>query len=60
MDVWECDLLDIQAYAKYNDNFKYILLVKNLFSKFLFLVPVKTKSGPAFTTAFLSIFDYDP
>jgi len=60
MDVWECDLLDVQAYAKYNDNYKYILSVIDIFSKFLFLVTVKTKSGPAATTAFLSIFDVDP
>ena len=25
MEVWECDLLDVQAYAKYKFNFKYIL-----------------------------------
>jgi len=24
MDVWECDLLDVQAYAKYNDYQSYI------------------------------------
>jgi len=60
MDVWECDLLDVQAYAKYNDKYKYILSLIDVFSKFLFLVPVRTKSGPAVTTAFLSIFDDDP
>ena len=24
-DVWECDLFDVPAFAKYNDNFRYIL-----------------------------------
>jgi len=43
-----------------NDNYKYILSVIDVFSKFLFLVPVKTKNGPAVTTAFLSIFDDNP
>jgi len=47
MDVWECDLLDVQAYAKYNDTYKYILSVIDVFSKFLFLIPLKTKSGTA-------------
>ena len=23
VDVWECDLLDVQAYGKYNDNYRY-------------------------------------
>ena len=48
--------MEVQAYAKYNDNYKYILTVKDAFSKFLFLVTVKTKSGPSATMAFLSIF----
>ena len=39
MDVWECDLLDVQSYAKYNDNFRYILSVIDVFSKFLYLIP---------------------
>jgi len=55
MDVWECDLLDVQAYAKYNENYKYIISVLDVFSKFLFLVPMKTRSGPELNTAFLSI-----
>jgi len=49
-DVWECDLLDVQSYAKYNDNSRYILSVIDVFSKFLYLIPVKTKSGPADTS----------
>jgi len=57
-DVWECDLLDVQSYAKYNDNYRYILSVIDVFSKFLYLIPVKTNRGPAVTAAFRSIF-YD-
>ena len=60
MDVSECDLLDVQSYAKHNDNYKYILCVMDVFTKFLFLNPVKKKSGPAVTTSFRSIFDDDP
>jgi len=53
MNVWECDLLDLQSLAKYNDTHRYILSVIDVFSKYLHLVPVKTKSGPSgphFTT----------
>jgi len=57
MDVWECDLFDVQSYAKYNINFKYILFYTDVFSKFLYLIPVKTKSGRAVTATLLSIFD---
>ena len=59
-DVWECDLLDVHSYAKYNDNFKYILSVIDVFSKFLCVIPVQTKSGTAVTAAFRSIFDDKP
>ena len=58
--LWECDLLDVESYAKYNDNFTYILSVIDVFSKFLYLIPVKTNSGPAVTAALLSIFDDKP
>ena len=50
-DVWEFDLLDVLSYAKYNDNFRYTLSVIEVFSKFLFLIPVKTKSRHAITAA---------
>jgi len=59
-DVWECDLLDVQSYAKYNDKFRYNLSVIDVFSKYLYLIRVRTKSGPAVTAAFRSIFDDKP
>ena len=52
--------MDVESYAKYKDYFKYILSVIDVFSKFLYLIPVKTKSGPAVTAAFLPIFDDKP
>jgi len=59
MDVWEFDPLDVQAYAKYNDNYRYILSVIDVFSKYVHLIPIKKKSGPTVATAFRSLFD-DP
>jgi len=52
MDVWKCDLSDVQAYAKYNDNHRYILSVIDVFSKFLHLISVKTKSVPSAPSCF--------
>jgi len=57
MDVWECDLKDVQAYAKYYDIHIYIVTVIDLFSKLLHMVPVKTKSGPSIASTFRSIFE---
>jgi transposase InsO family protein len=55
MYVLECDMTDLQAYARYNDNYRYILTVIDVFSKYLHMVPVKTKSGPSIASAFRSI-----
>ena len=44
MDVWECAVLDVKAYAKYND--------KHKFSKFQHMIPLKTKRGPSVVSRF--------
>ena len=58
MDVWECDLVDVQALGRFNDNYKYILSVIEVFSKFLHLVPLWSKIGKAVASAFISVFKY--
>ena len=44
-DQWQADLVDMTAYAKYNDNFKYILTIINIFSKYAWAVPLKRKTA---------------
>ena len=55
MDMWEYDLVDVQALHKFNDNFKYILSVIDVFSKFLHIIPQKSKTGTAVTAPFQSV-----
>jgi len=55
MDVWECDLVDVRALGRFNDNYKYILSVIDVFSKFLHLVPLRSKTGTVVASAFTSI-----
>ena len=57
LDGWECDLLDVQAYAKYNDKYGYILSVIDVFLKYLHIIAFKTKSVPSVASAFRSIFN---
>ena len=57
MYVWECDLLDVQSYTKYTVNYRYILSVIDVFSKFLHMIPLKKKRRPSVTSAFRSTFD---
>ena len=63
MDVWECDLVDVQAISRYNNNNnnnnnnnKFLLTAIDLFSTFLHIVPLRSKTGKDVTTAFLNIF----
>ena len=54
MDVWKCDLLDVQSLGKFKDGHKYILTVIDVFSKYLHMVPLKVKTGGATASAFES------
>ena len=58
-DVWESDLVEVQGLSKYNDGIKYLLTVIDVFSKFLHIVPLKSKTGKAVTSAFQTILN-DP
>lgn len=58
--LWEtlsADLLDMQKYAKYNKNYRYILTVIDHFSKWAWAIPVKNKSAPVVTAAMKKILD---
>ena len=43
--IWAVDLIDMQHYAKYNDGYKYLLAVSDVFSKYGWMRPLKSKSG---------------
>jgi hypothetical protein len=55
LDLWQSDLLDLQTFAKHNNNYPYVLSVIEVFSKYLQLVPLKSKTGSAVAEAFRSI-----
>jgi hypothetical protein len=55
MDVWECDLIVVPNFARYNDSYRYILSAIDVFSKYLQLVPLKSKTGKAVAEAIGSI-----
>ena len=44
-DQWEMDLMDMVLYAKENDNVRYVLLIIDVFSKFIWLRALKNKTG---------------
>jgi hypothetical protein len=59
IDVRECVLLVVPELARYNDSYRYILSTIDVFSKYLHLVPLKSKTGTADAEAFRSIIE-DP
>ena len=56
-DLWQADLVDLQSLSKYNDGYKYLLACVDIFSKFAWAVPLKSKTGKVITTAFQSIIE---
>lgn len=54
-DLWQSDLADFQAYAKENRGHKYILLVIDCFSKYIWTRPLKSKAANHVADAFKSI-----
>lgn len=55
-DIWSADLKDMQLLAKQNKHYKYILTVIDLFSKYAYAVPLKSKSAPEIVNAFQRLF----
>lgn len=44
-DLWQADLAEMIWHAKQNDNYKYILVVINCFSKYVWCEPLKNKTA---------------
>ena len=51
-DLWQADLVDVSSLARYNDNYKFLLVVIDVFSRYAYAVPLKNKSGITLTEAF--------
>ena len=55
-DIWTTDLVDYSKFSKQNKHFKYLLVVIDVFSKFLWVRMLKTKTGLEVANAFREIF----
>jgi transposase InsO family protein len=47
--------MDIQNFSKYNDRYRYLLSLIDVFSKFLHIVPLRSKTGTDVASALRSI-----
>ena len=54
---WQADLADMQTLSRQNGGMRYLLTVIDVFSKFAWAAPVKTKHAAAETAAFRQILE---
>ena len=54
--IWAADLVDMQAFSKFNRGVKYLLAVIDVFFKYGWLIPLKDKTGKSVTLALETIF----
>lgn len=54
-ETFQADLVEMIPYEKMNKSYRYILVVIDIFSKFIWTEPIKRKSGQQVTAAFRKI-----
>jgi len=57
-EIFAADLVDMQDYSEFNNGVKYLLIVIDVFSRYGWMVPVKTKTGLEVANALKKIFQY--
>ena len=56
---WQCDLADVSNLATQNKGIKYLLTCIDIFSKYAWVEPLKSKTGKALVEAFDHILQSD-
>ena len=56
-ETFQADLVDMQLYSRENKGFKYLLTVIDVFSKFAYAVPTKSKSADDITAAMKTVLN---
>ena len=54
-NIWGVELVDTQLISKCNKGIRYLLCAFDLFSKYVFVVPLKDKKGTTIVNTFQSI-----
>ena len=44
-NIWGADLADMQLLSKFNKGFRFLLCIINIYSKYVWFVPIKDKKG---------------
>ena len=54
-NIWVVDLADVQLISKFNEGFRFLLCVVDIFSKYAWVVPLKDKKGVSIVNTFHKI-----
>ena len=54
-EIWSANLIDMRAFSNENRDYNYLLNVIDIFSKYAWSIPLKTKTASEVTKAFESI-----
>jgi len=54
--LWDTDLADVSNLQKYNPNIKYLLIAIDIFSRYLWVVPLQNKMSKSVIEGFKQIF----
>ena len=54
-NIWDADLADMQLLSKFNKQFRFLLCVIDIFSKYAWVVSLKDKKDVRIVNAFQSI-----
>lgn len=55
-EQWQADLVEMQHYSRENEGYRYILCAIDIFSRYAYARPLKSKSGPDVAAALEHIF----
>ena len=54
-EIWSSDLVDMQKLSKRNKGYKYLLMALDIFSKYGWIVPLKSKTDLEVSKSFQTI-----
>ena len=56
-NIWGADLADMQLISKFNEGFRFLLCVIDIFSKYAWVIPLKYKKGISIVNVFQKILE---
>ena len=59
-ETWSPDLIDKSSLSKYNNNYKFIITVIDMFTKYEWAIPLKNKSCLSITNGFKIVLSEGP